>query len=304
MRFRIFLVVWICMLLAGAMAQDAEPGSALQSLVDTERKFARTSEEQGTRPAFLAFIAEDGILFRPTATNGKKWMQQNPLPPSDKRPLLAWQPAFADIALAGDMGYTFGPWEYKEDIKDAKPVAYGHFVTVWKRQADGSWKFVIDHGVSHPQPEDPIPPLQLPADYKEKPWKASKPDIEAIRRGLLDRDRQFSDALSKQGSLKTFLAYSTTSVRLFRNGKYPFTGADGVTQALAPRSSNSVAMSWEPGGGDVSQSEDLGYTYGTYNVTNAVEPQKAVERGNYMRIWKKEKGVWKVVVDVETEIKN
>lgn len=304
MRFRVSLAIWICMLLAGAMAQDTQPGSALQSLVDTERAFARTSEEQGTRPAFLAFIAEDGILFRPTAINGKKWIQQNPLPPSDKRPLLAWRPAFADIALAEDMGYTFGPWEFKADIKDAKPAAYGHFVTVWKRQADGGWKFVIDHGVSHPQPQAPIAPFQLSTDYRRKSWKASKPDLESTRRGLLDQDRQFSDALSKQGLLKAFLAYASTSARLFRDGKYPFTGADAVTQAIAPLSSNNVTLSWEPAGGDVSQSEDLGYTYGTYGEVNRIDQQKTVERGNYMRIWKKEKGVWKFVVDVETETKN
>jgi ketosteroid isomerase-like protein len=296
-------MVWTCVLLAGAMAQQTGSGSGLQSLVDAERAFARTSKEQGTRPAFLAFIAEDGILFRPTATNGKKWMEQNPLPPSEKRPLLAWQPAFADIAQAGDMGYTFGPWEYKEDIKDEKPVGYGHFATVWKRQADGSWRFVIDHGISHPQPQSSTP-LQLPANYKQKSWKPSKPDIESTRSGLLDWDRRFSNASLAHGPVKAFIDYSSANVRLFRTGAYPFTGVTGITQVLGPKNPSSITLRWEPAGGDVSQSEDLGYTYGTYSISANSEPQKPVESGNYMRVWKKEKGVWKVVLDVETEIKN
>lgn len=301
-----YLMVWICLLLAAAVAQDTKSGSALQSMIDAERAFARTSEEQGTRPAFLAFIAEDGILFRPTATNGKRWMQQNPLPPSEKRPLLAWRPAFANIAAAGDMGYTFGPWEFKEDIKDEKPVAYGHFATVWKRQADGSWKFVIDHGVSHPQPQGPTT-LQLPANYKRKPWKPSKVDIDNTRRSLLDSDRQFSSASSALGAVKAFTDYSSPNVKLFRTGSYPLTGVTGITQVLGPKNPGLITLRWEPAGGDVSQSEDLGYTYGTYSVSANSEPQKPVERGNYMRVWKKDKGAWKVVLDVATvlaEVKN
>lgn len=304
MRTRVQLLVWILLSFAGAMAQEIESSSALQSMVDAERAFSRMSVEQGTRPAFLTFIAEDGLLFRPTAVHGKKWMQEHPLPASDKRPLLVWQPAFADIAQAGDMGYTFGPWQYKDDIKDEKPVAYGHFATVWKRQADGSWRFAIDHGVSHPQPQAPITPLQISADYKQKPWTPTKVDIESSRKGLIEHDRQFSNSSSAQGPLKAYLAYSSPGVRLFRDGHHPFAGTKGIAEALTVKSSPNAILSWEPAGGDVSKSADLGYTYGTYSVTSKADPQKPVERGNYMRFWKKDKGAWQVVVDVATEIKN
>ena len=53
--------------------------SPLHSMVDTERAFAKASEEKGTSESFLMFIADDGILFRPTAVLGKKWLQENPL---------------------------------------------------------------------------------------------------------------------------------------------------------------------------------------------------------------------------------
>ncbi len=94
--------------IASGFAQRVKEASALQSMVDTERAFARMSAELGIRPAFMTFIADDGILFRPMAVKGKEWMTEHPLPSSDKRPLLSWQPTFADIALAGDMGYTTG----------------------------------------------------------------------------------------------------------------------------------------------------------------------------------------------------
>ena len=296
------LILCISVLFANALAQESGAVSSLQSMVEAERAFSRMSVEQGTRPAFLAFIAEDGILFRPTAVHGKKWMQDHPLPPSDKRPLLVWQPAFADMSLAGDMGYTFGPWEYKEDLKDEKPAAFGHFATIWKKQADGSWRFAIDHGVSHPQPQTPITPLQIPADYKQKIWKPKSVDIQASSKSLTERDREFSNTSAAQGALKAFLAYASPDVRLFRDGHYPFAGTKDIDEALKPKSSTNTILSWQPTGGEVSRSEDLGYTYGTYTVTSKAEPPKTVERGNYMRFWKKDKGAWRVVVDVATVI--
>ena len=126
-------------------------------MVETERAFSRTSEEKGTRESFAEFIAEDGILFRPTAVLGKKWMQEHPLPPSTTRPLLSWQPIFAAVSRAGDLGYTTGPWQFKQDIKDAKPAAFGNFMTVWKKQADGTWKFALDLGISNPEPKATTP---------------------------------------------------------------------------------------------------------------------------------------------------
>jgi hypothetical protein len=87
-----------------AFGQKARQTSALQSMVDTERAFARMSEEQGTRPSFMACIADDGILFRPTAVQGKQWMTEHPLPPSDKRPVLSWDPTIAGMARQGDLG--------------------------------------------------------------------------------------------------------------------------------------------------------------------------------------------------------
>jgi len=130
MRTLLVSLVMTCTCLAPVAAQDKNRVSDLKSMVESERAFARMSEEQGTRAAFAAFIAEDGILFRPTAVFGKKWMQENPLPPSATRSLLSWQPIFAAVSRAGDLGYTTGPWQFRQDAKDAKPVAFGNFMTI------------------------------------------------------------------------------------------------------------------------------------------------------------------------------
>ena len=271
--------------------------SALQAMVDAERAFARMAEEQGTRPAFMAFIADDGILFRPTAVKGKQWMTEHPLPPSDKRSLLSWYPSIAGMARAGDLGYTTGPWEFKSDIHDAKPVAWGHFLTVWKKTPDGSWKFAVDLGISNPQPGQAEAPWVLPHNYKTPGRMRGRWSFST--EALLARDREFSQASMKRGARTAFAKYAGSAVRLYRDEKFPLLGKD-LAAAVLP--DNSQAWTWEPEEGDVSVSDDLGYSYGTYRIESHESTPKIIETGNYFRIWKKEKGAWKVLFDLTNPI--
>ncbi len=264
--------------------------SPLQSMVETEFAFAKMSLDRGTRPAFMAFIADDGVLFRPRVVKGKQWMAEHPVPPSDKRPLLSWYPAVADIALAADMGYTTGPWEFKQDINDAAPVAWGNFLTVWKRQQDGSWKFAIDLGIANPRP-DPAPTAwQLPNNYKQ-PNVGGVGPVKDSTKELLARDREFSQASATLGAAKAFVAFSSKNVRMFRGGKQPMGKADAESALLA----NAAVWTWKPDFADTSKSNDLGYTYGTYQLT---QDAKTIETGNYYRIWKNQRGQWMVVTDL------
>jgi ketosteroid isomerase-like protein len=265
-------------------------------MVETERAFARMSEEKGTRPSFMAFVAEDGILFRPKAVKAKQWMIDHPLPPSDERDLLSWGPSFADMAAAGDMGYTFGPWQYKSDIRDARPVAWGHFVTIWRKQADGSWKFEVDLGVSHPEPTSSNFVLEQPKTTPSA--KAGVAKIDTERAALLSAERKFSQSSASDGAQKAFLSYAATNVHVFREGKLPYIGKALAADAIP---SGTGLWTWQPEAWDVSGSGDLGYSYGTYWLRSNDANTKP-ETGNYFRIWKKQSGVWKVVVDLANPV--
>ena len=295
---------WRTILLMGFLlttnAQEPVTKSHLHSMVDTERAFAKASEEKGTRESFLMFIADNGILFRPTAVLGKKWLQENPSPPSDKRPVLAWQPIFADMAAAGDMGYTFGPWEFKQDIKDQKPVAFGHFATIWKKQSDGKWKFAIDLGISHPQSAMPSVSWEPPPPAAKLVPHAPDVPVTVSREALLNRDREFSQLSAKSGAFAAFEAYAADDVRLFRNEHLPFVGRSAIAAALRSATpggvrANAGVVTWQPLFADASRSGDLGYTHGTYEVKN---DGVLTAKGNYMRFWKKLDGAWKIVLDV------
>ena len=274
------VLVVICLV----VSMSAQAQSALQEMVKTEQAFSKMAEEKPTRDAFLAFIADDGLLFRPGAVNCKKWMLEHPSPPpTDKKPLLAWQPSFAGMSASGDMGFTTGPWEFRGDVKDEKPSGYGHFVTVWKKQADGTWKFVVDLGISHPQSGGPQT-LWQPADETKK--ASFKPVEEAkARQELLDRDRRYA--------IDRLPFFASPEVRLYRPGNLPYVGIQAASDALAKTKGQ---IAWQPIAGDVARAGDLGYTHGTYEVTD--DAKKVTEKGSYVRIWRKEGNVWRIVMDV------
>ena len=125
----------------------AEGNLKLQSLVAAEREFSARSVKHGMKDAFLAYLAEDGVIFRPLPTNGKEsWKaRENP------KGTLIWEPTFAEVSEAGDLGVDSGPWEYH--LPDSTQLAlHGHFVSVWKRAPKGPWRVAADLGVSHGPP--------------------------------------------------------------------------------------------------------------------------------------------------------
>jgi ketosteroid isomerase-like protein len=285
----------ICFLAAPAVARNKNQVDDLRAMVETERAFSRAAEEKGTREAFAEFLADNGILFRPTPVVGRKWMQEHPLPPSTTRSLLSWQPIFAAISRGGDLGYTTGPWEFKQDIKDARAAAFGNFMTVWRKQPDGSWRFALDLGISNPEPKTPATTWQVPDVSPKGAGTFKGVNQESERATLLMVEREFSNASGARGAVEAFRSYAATDVRLFRNGRFPFVGKLAATDALVPVTAE---WTWTPSFAEVSLSGDLGYSYGTYELRERTGARALSERGNYARVWKKVNGYWKLVVDV------
>lgn len=270
-------------------AQDVTVESELNSLVKSERDFCKTSIVKGTKEAFLAYLADDAILFRPTPVPGKKWQQERPASSG----LLTWEPIFADVSLAGDLGYTTGPWEFRQKGPDDKQVVYGNYVSIWKKQADSTWKVFIDLGISNPPPVVKSTSLQT---SKINQKALGKVNIESERTTLLNVDREFSKASGANGIVNAYLSHINDEVRLFQPGKYPFVGKDSVRSAI---SRITGTLTWEPTAGDVARSGDLAYTYGIYELKGTGPGGKKDEKGNYVRIWKKIPGkTWQVVIDV------
>ena len=285
-------------LVLSSCASETEMGdkyeTALISLVESERTFASASAELGMRDAFIAYMADDAVIFRPRAVNAQAFLREQPAEPG----LLAWEPAFADIADAGDLGFTTGPWKYAPDPNDDY-IAFGQYFSVWKKQSDGTWKVVIDHGTSQPE-RDAKQAVRTPIRATADQGKEADPaDIAEIRESLLERDRAFASELSTDVTSEMLATFADPSIRLLRNGGPPLHGIESM-QTLASETAGSPT--WVVLGGDVSRSGDLGYTYGEYTFTAPASPTPE-ESGNYVRVWRRSPdGVWRIVVDLTVPV--
>src|SRR5437762_8581712 len=119
----------LCILAGPFVARTAEPGlaEAGRAMVESERKFYQTGQEKGTRAAFLAFLADDAVVFRPGPVNGKESWEKRTETGLD----LTWEPTFAAIARSADFGYTTGPAKWRASKKAENFPGNGQFVSVW-----------------------------------------------------------------------------------------------------------------------------------------------------------------------------
>jgi ketosteroid isomerase-like protein len=272
---------------------EKEFPKSLAPVVGAEHAFAQYSIEHGMKEAFLHFAAPDGIIIRRAPVNAiEVWQQTNPAPTG----LLTWWPVYADVSRAGDLGWTTGPWEFRDKPTDDKPSGTGHFFTVWRRQPDGTWKFALDLGISHAAPATAETVLQYPTTLR-KSTRANGGVVnsEVARKSLLDAEQAFSNDSSTKGIRTTLLARADETLRLYRQNSFPIVGRESVAETL--KAVNEF-VTWRPLKADVASSGELGYAYGTYEVRAKSSDAKPTERGNYARVWKQRDGAWRVVFQV------
>src|SRR5262245_26784361 len=287
-RKYLFLAVVLAtsMVSIGTAQKESVRKQNRRALVQAERDFAKAAAAKGTRDAFLEFLADDGILFQPGPVNGKKfWTERQP-----RKGLLSWEPVFADVSRAGDLGYTTGPWEFRPNGADDKPGAFGQYFTIWKKQNDGAWRFVLDRGVTSEKPFA-TRIVQFPLNDEDS-TTAGNFNVESGRASLTKLEAEFSQRSVSKGALDAFDFYLAEDARLLRENVAP---AVGKNAALNLISAKLGTLSWEVTLADISASADLGYAFGTFEFRSGAA---GTERGSYVRVWKKQKGKWKVVMDV------
>jgi ketosteroid isomerase-like protein len=199
---------------AGGLAET--PDEAARAMVQAEKRFYETGQEQGTRAAFLAFLADDGIVFRPGPVNGKEAWGKRPETGLD----LVWEPIFAVMARSADFGFDTGPAKWRAKKTNPKFAGFGYFISVWKKQKDGSWKVALDCGNENPEPAGKPESLRIVGSDKES---KAKSDPEAARKKLQEAQQKFAES-AKADFGKAALAVASDDIRVYRNGHFPALG--------------------------------------------------------------------------------
>jgi ketosteroid isomerase-like protein len=261
------------------------------SLVEAERAFARASVDKGTRAAFLENLAADSIVFQPGPVNGQKWWTARPVRPG----VLSWEPIFAYVARSNDLGYTTGPWEFRPKSLEDTPVAYGNFVSIWKRQKDGVWKVALDIGTDNPPLHGSSEEVKLGVGHPRKGKAKATAGPKVGIAHLFKANDEFIKLFSSKPPIDSLRSYLADDVRLFRMNEQPVIGKQAVLDALVSRPGTLTRVIST---GALSRERDLGYTYGSYDF-NSSEGSSPKESGHYIRIWRmRPSGQWEVVVDL------
>jgi ketosteroid isomerase-like protein len=116
-----------------------------QKMMDADRAFSKMSVEKGMKNAFMEYIDSNGVLLRPNqlpivGADAIDYLIQI----NDSGYTLQWEPKGGGIAQSGELGYVYGIYALKPREKDT--TLYGTYTSIWKKQADGNWKFILDSG--------------------------------------------------------------------------------------------------------------------------------------------------------------
>jgi ketosteroid isomerase-like protein len=260
----------------------------LASLIEAERSFARLANDSNTHTAFLAFLADKSLMFRNGEIKDGKELYGSV---KDDQGLLTWEPCFADVAASGDFGYDTGPSQFRKTRTDEKPVYYGDFVSVWEKASNNQWKVLLDLGTGHDEPKTK-PALTVSTIPLTNDQRENKTDFKLE---LTDKEKNFI-AFFGQAGVDAYSPVISKEARFFRAGSMPLITNTAIREMLDQQIKNKK-ITYQLVDGQVAQSGDLGFVYGTATVEFL--DTKKVEKTNYVRIWKKENGRnWNIVVDV------
>ena len=250
-----------------------------QKIYETERAFEKTVAEKGMRAGFLEYMAPVSVMFVPEAANAIETWKARPATPA----ALTWNPILIDVSSNELLAYSVGNSIFKPKGKDDTTEYHGHYLSVWSRQPDGSYRAVLDTGINHEKPAT-IPttwksPTAVPGTGKERKTFAA------------DASLRFYEMVESVGAAKAYKAFLADDAILMRDGKQPFFGKKSALDHLEDQQ-HPVKFAKRK---SFLESADLAYVYNLYAKVDKAD--KEVERGNFVQVWKRIGGRWMIVLD-------
>lgn len=141
----------LCLLLiAGCQLQPPDQShKARQELLKVEEEMSRLAGQAGFHTALLAFAHDS--LIKPEEGRipiiGRSALEQE-WTGEPGTTSISWEPFKADASASGDLGYTIGTWKFERQ----DTTFYGTYYTIWKKNDQGIWKWVLDAGNNTPAP--------------------------------------------------------------------------------------------------------------------------------------------------------
>jgi ketosteroid isomerase-like protein len=284
---RILGISFLAILGSAFFAAEAQVlNKDLKALTDAENAFAKRAFDASVKTAFLENLDRAGMVFEGDIPVLGLTQYSNQA--ANQPNLITWYPVFAQVAASGELGFSCGPYKYQADR--TKPVTgSGYYFSIWKRNAEGAFKVMLDAGthhtkldtdafVLHPKPQREITNFNnLPTVKnisKKDPW-----DIETLFSEQAEND--------PEGAYQKFAAKRFLMIR----NDHP-AGQDKTANLELIRQQNISAYKFGVAGKGVSLAGDLAYCYGQVKVLG-----DALAEGYFVRVWQFQKDGWRILAD-------
>ena len=140
-------------LVAGCAGRNNGAGAAL-AIRNADIAFARATAERGVE-GWVGFFADSGMMV----TAGRNVVGRAAIRAlmaaelADSTVALSWKPVSVEVSPGGNLGYTVGRWDRtpRAGAPAGAAARHGSYVTIWRKQGDGTWKVVLDVGNQDPQ---------------------------------------------------------------------------------------------------------------------------------------------------------
>ncbi len=147
MNTRIFALCTFLILFFTSCKNQEKQKTNIEDIVAIEKSFEKMVADSGIATAFHFFAADSAVIIRKTDSiiKGKERIRNYYKKFPKDSIELKWEVEFADISEDGSLAYTWGKSVFKRLNKNGETNVFkGKFHTVWKKQKDGTWKFVWD----------------------------------------------------------------------------------------------------------------------------------------------------------------
>lgn len=280
---RTVLAAGVALTLAPA-AQAAPPmvaKSPARQVEAAERAFAADGLTLGIRGSFLKHMADDAIVFGPGPVSAKALYGGRS---GEGEPKLEWWPAWVVAAKSGDLGLSVGP-----SVINGKRG--GWYASIWRKDADGRWRWVYDGGApadaaSAPAPQTPAVVGRLAKSGEASPAKA----FDAVRA----RETALAEAAGRNAA-EGYKAVLADDAHMLgpRGGRTLAPNAVEARLALRP-----TTMALALRGGGASEAGDFVWTHGEARWPEAQkETAQNSVAAHYMHVWQKRPQGWRLIFE-------
>lgn len=248
--------------------------AGVAAVVAAERAFAAKAAETGWVEAYEVYAAEAGVVVGDGPQNARDFAKTiHPDVRGDTS--LRWAPEFAGASAAGDFGFTAGPF-------NGDGAAFGHYVTVWAKQPDGTWRWLFEGGIDVAAP---TAPETVTTVMEASAPAAGEGSAEAAKAAVAALEAELSAAAAAdvRGALAARMA---EQARMQREALGAVTGAEAIAAMLAQRPAK---VSYRQLLAHASPAGDMVFTLGEAGWEGGSE--------HYARVWTKTRAGWRIVLD-------